>query len=51
MSPTLNNYKIDKTRQDKRVQNANIIMKVSGSANAKAIEEYLRFDTLRLIFL
>ncbi len=26
-------------------------MKVSGSANAKAIEEYLRSDKLRLIFL
>jgi hypothetical protein len=26
-------------------------MKVSGSANAKAIEEYMRQDTLRFIFL
>jgi hypothetical protein len=50
-SPTLYNYHIDKTRYDKRVKNANIIMKVSGSANAKAIEEYLRSDALRLIFL
>jgi hypothetical protein len=31
--------------------NANIIMKVSGSASARAIEEYLRYDALRLIFL
>jgi hypothetical protein len=51
MSPALYNYYIDKTRKDNRVANANVIMKVSGSANAKSIEEYLRCDKLRLIFM
>jgi hypothetical protein len=50
-SPALYNYHIDQTRQDLRVKNANIIMRVAGSANARAVEEYLRADKLRLIFM